>query len=990
MSPPRSSCEALVDSIGEGFVAPTSSRVLVAGASLYGLVMTSVRSASLVALVAALSLTACGDDDAPTSDGGLDAGACTSDESCDDGRFCNGPERCELATGTCRASAPPCTTCDEALDECAPDECPDLDGDGHADVRCGGDDCDDADETRSPSLTEVCVGRDSHDEDCDPTTIGDTDRDGDGQVSILCCNEGTCGPDCDDNDPATLTGQLEICDDRDNDCDGAVDEEENFVPWHPDRDGDLFGDATAAPVLSCEPVPDHSIRATDCDDTRPTINPAGVEVCNGLDDDCDGTLDEGLPTCSPCDPNPCENGASCAVRNETEFVCACTTGFVGATCEATCDVEPAYAEAPEGRATEINHVRGAALLFSSHRDDGVVATCVGPCASRFAADGQRCGDSTRSPVALSALETAGERWRADWSARGAGRIDRIEVYGVLGDDATGLDGAEILVDGFVVATFPAGQARAAFVFDPPLYGSSVEIRKTRATQRVGLAEVEVWGARETPVSDVAFLGAASQSSVLSTNEAVAVGGHANAAPMNAVDGRSDTRAITKPFRRAGTLALTGQTYPFGTGNVDETPTVGRDAAWWWLELGRPQTVRSVQIHRGDTPSRLDGAMVYLVIGDAIEATPRWTLAAGGSAIERLRPSAPIANVTGVKIVSALDAVAAPGVAAASLELREVRVWADTPARGAESLRDLTAGARVDVLRDRTRSDFDFPLDGDLSTSANADNVDGSWMRWVLRAPHDVRRVDLYKRATYPGTTLFSPTGCPLRPLCGDTYGGCSFRTWGAELREIDGAGGQVGDPLAIADERHVETFAVERGAVAGLELFKAGYLLVPTPACPSGYGTEPMMEVAEARAYGYWGASGATAINYAARHRAASVSMSPDGGDARVAAWRAFDSWTGDFARTTGVGTQELLVVLARPVLAERIVIVGADADGPSEARLELLLDGGLWETVTTLPRRVNHEIVLPPGRLVSAVRLRKTDRALGIAELEVLAVPRY
>lgn len=921
------------------------------------------------------------------------AAACERDDDCDDGLFCNGPERCDVATGACRTSSPPCVRCDEATRACDPGECPDRDGDGHADALCGGDDCDDDDPNRFPGNLEVCNGRDTHDEDCDPTTLGvDGDRDGDGEISMLCCNDALCGTDCDDNNPAVRSGQVEICDGIDNDCDGLIDEEVNFVPWYPDVDMDLFGDPEGPTVTSCVPIPDHSLRPTDCDDTRPTVNPAGIEVCNGIDDDCDGSVDEGLSACASCDPNPCMNGATCEVLSEASFLCRCPTGFVGSTCESGCDVAPAFPAAPEGRPGETNHVRDAVLFMSTQRDDGMTTTCAGPCASRFAADGQRCGDPARAAVAVSALEDAGEIWRADWSSRGARRIDRVEVYGVRGAEAAGLNGAEIRVDGFVVATYPDDAPQAAFVFDPPLYGSSVEIRKTRGERLLGLAEVEVWGTREPPVTDVAFLGAVRQSSVLAVDEALTTGLSRDAGPTNAVDGRPDTLAITKPFARGGSLSLEGQSYPFGTGNLDEAPMVGRTAAWWLLDLGRPQTLRSLQIHRGDIPSQLDGAQIFLVVGGTIDAAPRWTLAAGGAAIERLRPTSSVANVTAVKIVSGRDSSPAPGVPEASLELREVRVWADTPARGAEPLRDLSTRIRFDYRRSSPMSDADHAFDGDMSTYANADNVPDTWMRFVFRAPHDIRRIDLYKRGTYPSTLLFTPpgSGCPLRPLCGDTYGACGFRNYGAELREIDGAAGQVGPPIATVGYEYFESFATSRGGALGLELHKRASVPIVTPQCSVGYQNETMLSVAEARIIGFWGAEGPTPLNYAARFRAAGFRQSPDASDPATAAWRAFNSWTGDFAATSGVGPQELRVDLERPVLVDRVTVVGATADGADEARLEVLVDGGRWEHVTTLPRRVNHEIVLPRGRLVAAVRLRKTDSALAIAQLEVLALPRY
>jgi len=58
-----------------------------------------------------------------------------------------------------------------------------------------GDDCDDVDPNRHPGMTEVC---DSDDEDCDTTTFGNRDQDGDGFVDSACCNDTDCGNDCDD------------------------------------------------------------------------------------------------------------------------------------------------------------------------------------------------------------------------------------------------------------------------------------------------------------------------------------------------------------------------------------------------------------------------------------------------------------------------------------------------------------------------------------------------------------------------------------------------------------------------------------------------------------------------------------------------------------------------------------------------------------------------------------------------------------------------
>lgn len=89
-----------------------------------------------------------------------------------------------------RPSNPPAANCD-------------VDGDGHHGIQCGGNDCDDDDARRYPGAAEICDTVDV-DEDCNPSTFGTSDQDGDGAVSWRCCNAGNggamnCGSDCDDH-----------------------------------------------------------------------------------------------------------------------------------------------------------------------------------------------------------------------------------------------------------------------------------------------------------------------------------------------------------------------------------------------------------------------------------------------------------------------------------------------------------------------------------------------------------------------------------------------------------------------------------------------------------------------------------------------------------------------------------------------------------------------------------------------------------------------
>jgi hypothetical protein len=241
---------------------------------------------------------------------------CVSDVECSDGLFCNGAELCEPtnpdadAFGCVAARRTP--TCQDEND-CTVDTCsnelgrceflsPDEDGDGHRSASCEdnegnplGDDCDDDDGARFPGNVEVCDA-DDHDEDCDPSTFGERDRDGDGEFDAECCNaddeDDYCGTDCDDLSIARRSRQPEFCDDIDNDCNGEIDDDAGPIPWYPDLDQDLFGSLISDPPMSCAPLVGHSILGTDCEDEVASLHPGQIEFCDFFDNDCDGLIDE--------------------------------------------------------------------------------------------------------------------------------------------------------------------------------------------------------------------------------------------------------------------------------------------------------------------------------------------------------------------------------------------------------------------------------------------------------------------------------------------------------------------------------------------------------------------------------------------------------------------------------------------------------------------------------------------------------------------------
>lgn len=206
--------------------------------------------------------------------------------------------------------------CDAAdLDEdCNPDTfgIVDVDNDGFPSANCCnfdalgtaicGNDCDDTRDNIHLGVTEACDGLDN---DCNGLVddgvliAGFFDGDGDGygddtQPLNLCAGQAEFavqGGDCDDATPATNPGQLEFCDGIDNDCNTLIDDDTQSVPWYLDSDGDLFGDPNVASIISCAPIAGRSVLNSDCDDDAPGINPSSQELCDGLDNDCNGLAD---------------------------------------------------------------------------------------------------------------------------------------------------------------------------------------------------------------------------------------------------------------------------------------------------------------------------------------------------------------------------------------------------------------------------------------------------------------------------------------------------------------------------------------------------------------------------------------------------------------------------------------------------------------------------------------------------------------------------
>ena len=172
------------------------------------------------------------------------------------------------------------------------------------------EDCDDSNAGIHPDAVEICDGIDNN---CDGfidealtvyTYYRDNDGDGFGvdTISIDTCllaapaGYALVANDCDDNNPEVNPDAEEICDNLDNNCSGLINDGLEILTYYRDQDMDGFGDEGQAldTCLAFAPEGFTSIGG-DCNDSNENIHPNAVEVCDSLDNNCNGFINDSIP-----------------------------------------------------------------------------------------------------------------------------------------------------------------------------------------------------------------------------------------------------------------------------------------------------------------------------------------------------------------------------------------------------------------------------------------------------------------------------------------------------------------------------------------------------------------------------------------------------------------------------------------------------------------------------------------------------------------------
>ncbi|HYV94461.1 MAG TPA: MopE-related protein, partial [Chitinophagales bacterium] len=231
-------------------------------------------------------------------------------------------------------------------------------------------DCNDANAAIHPNATETCNGIDDNcngqvDEGVKTTFYADADGDTYGNVNstTLACSAPTGyvsnSTDCNDANAAIHPNATETCNGIDDNCNGTVDEGVKTT-FYADADGDTYGNVNST-TLACSAPTGYVSNSTDCNDANASIHPNATETCNGIDDNCNGTVDEGVKTTFYADAD----GDTYGNLNSTTLACSAPTGYVSN----STDCNDANASIHPGASEQCNSIDDNC---NGQIDDGVV------------------------------------------------------------------------------------------------------------------------------------------------------------------------------------------------------------------------------------------------------------------------------------------------------------------------------------------------------------------------------------------------------------------------------------------------------------------------------------------------------------------------------------------------------------------------------------------------------------------------------------------
>lgn len=158
-------------------------------------------------------------------------------------------------------------------------------------------DCDDANANVYPKTWYRDVDRDSY---------------GNTAITLVACTK-PAGyvarkNDCNDSVNTVNPGATEICDGIDNNCNGTIDEGFVKTSYYRDADGDGYGNP-AMLLRSCSVPAGYVTNKLDCNDANAAIRPGAIDICDGIDNDCDGQVDEDCRNISIADASVTEGNA---------------------------------------------------------------------------------------------------------------------------------------------------------------------------------------------------------------------------------------------------------------------------------------------------------------------------------------------------------------------------------------------------------------------------------------------------------------------------------------------------------------------------------------------------------------------------------------------------------------------------------------------------------------------------------------------------------